>query len=309
MPPRLNDDVTALLRRQRGLIAYWQATELGLGRAALRRACATGWMRVTPHVLCDREGDLTVAQIRVAGVLECGPTSLLAGRSALAEAGWRGNDEDVIEVIAPRGTRHRAAPRPGWLRVHHPEDEVRGGGFPPRTRTARAAIDAAAWARTPKEVLFLLTSAAQQRLVTLDQLQRELEVRRRVRNAPVIRSVLASMREGVTTVGEERFLRECRRRGLPKPRLQVVRRGDGKIRRVDAEFRGLDGRLVIVEIDGIGHLEVGTWHDDVQRHNELAFSTGAVILRVTNWQLEYEPESLFTVLAPLVRSASSIWAS
>jgi very-short-patch-repair endonuclease len=304
MPPRVSADVRDLLRRQRGLIAAWQAPALGIARPALRRAAGTGWMQVTPHVFADREGDLTIAQLRMAGVLECGPASLLAGRSALAEAGWRGQDEGVVEVIAPRGSRHRAGPRPQWLRIHRPDDEVRGWGTPPRVPTARAAVDAAAWARTPREAMFLLTSAAQQRLVTPQQVRRELDGRSRVRNAPVIRDVLDSLVEGVTTIGEAAFLRECRHRGLPRPQMQVARRaGPGRRRVVDAEFRTPGGRLVIVEIDGVGHLEVGTWQDDLTRHNELVAGTGAILLRVSNWQVEHDPDPFFDVLVPLVLSA------
>lgn len=304
VPPRLTDDARALLRRQRGMIADWQAAELGISRRTLVRACAVGWMRVCPHVFADRDGDLSTAQLRVAGALECGPWALLSGRSAMAEAGWRADDEREIDVIAPRGARHRAAPRPRWLRVHHPEDEVRGSGCPARTGMPRACIDAAAWAHTPAQVLFLLTSAAQQRLVTPSQLRGELEARRRVRNAPLIREALASMVDGVTTVGEGRFLRECRRRGLPKPRMQVARRADGGRRRVvDAEFRTWDGRTVIVEIDGVGHLEVGTWHDDMQRHNGLVAGTDSLVLRVSNWQVEHDPTPFFDLLVSLVLPA------
>ncbi|MCU0283502.1 MAG: type IV toxin-antitoxin system AbiEi family antitoxin domain-containing protein [Candidatus Nanopelagicales bacterium] len=304
MPPRISAEARDLLRRQRGLIAARQAVALGIARPALRRACDTGWMQVSPNVFADRDGDLSVPQLRLAAVLECGPGSLLAGRSALAEAGWRGQDEEVVDLIVPRGSRHRAGPRPRWLRMHHPEDEVRGGGTPARASVARAAVDAAAWARTPRETMFLLTSVVQQRLVTPQQLRRELEGRSRVRNAPTIRGVLDSLDEGATTIGEAAFLRECRRRGLPRPTMQVTHRGGpGRRRVVDAAFRAPGGRLVIVEIDGVGHLEVGTWQDDLVRHNTLVAGTGAILLRVSNWQVEHDPGPFFDVLASLVLPA------
>lgn len=304
MPPRLSNAARTLIRQQRWLIADWQGDDLGIERRALRRACATGWAQVSPHVFAARDDDLSTAQLRIAGVLECGPMALLAGRSAMAEAGWRADDERIIDVIAPRGARHRSRPRPSWLRVHHPEDEAHGRGSPARTGTARACIDAAAWARTPREVLFLLSSAAQQRLVTPDALRSELEGRARVRNAPLIRETLASLVEGVTTLGEARFLRECRRRGLPPPRMQVAKRADlGRRRVVDAEFRTWDGRSVIVEIDGAGHLDVDTWHDDIQRQNALVSGGDAIVLRASNWQIEHDPDPLFDLLISLVQPA------
>ena len=63
----------------------------------------------------------------------------------------------------------------------------------------------------------------------------------------------------------------------------------GGRRRTDAEFRLADGRLVIVEIDGVGHLQVQQWQADLGRHNALSASTGAVMLRVTGWEVRHDP--------------------
>jgi very-short-patch-repair endonuclease len=59
----------------------------------------------------------------------------------------------------------------------------------------------------------------------------------------------------------------------------------------------------MVEIDGVGHLEVATWHDDLARHNALVAGNGGIVLRVSNWQLLYEPDAFFDVLTPLLMSA------
>lgn len=302
--PRLTAECRDLIVCQRGLIADWQAKPLGLSRAALQRATRIGWTQVSPHVFSDRSGDLAIDQLRAAGALECGPWAMLAGRSALAEAGWSvGQPESWVDVIVARGQRMRARQLPGWLRVHHPQDEAVGRGWPPRTRAPRAAIDAAAWARTPREVLFLITSSVQQRLVTPDELRAELNSRRRVRNAPHIRHALAALADGATTTSEATFLRECRRRGLPRPRMQVHRRGPSGHRVVDAEFRLPGGRLLMVEIDGVGHMEVDSWQADIVRHNDLVALTGALILRVTSWQIEHDPDPFFAVLCRFFESA------
>ncbi|MGB7982855.1 MAG: hypothetical protein WCF36_18895 [Candidatus Nanopelagicales bacterium] len=291
-----------MLRRQRGVLADWQAREVGLSRDSLLRASRTSWTQLSPHVFAADETDPDSARLRMAAVLECGPGALLAGRSALLESGWRaaGHSEDCVDVIVPRGRRLRSRGAPLWLRRHHPEDEVRGAGSPARTSTNRAAIDAAAWARSPREALFLLTSAAQQRLTTPGAMRQVLEDRARVRNAPVIRQVLAEIEFGVTSVSEATFMRECRRRGLPQPRMQTSRRdAQGRRRFTDAEFTLPDGRTLIVEVDGIGHLAIDTWHADITRQNGLTISTGALILRVTNWELEHDPDPFFAVMCPL----------
>ncbi len=286
---------------QRGLIADWQARELGMSRDTLMRARRSGWMQVSPHVFVDRDSELIVGQLRMAGVLECGPGAVLAGRSSLAEHGWRADDESHVEVVVPRGRRLRARGVPAWLRMHHPRAEVPGSGRPVRTSATRAAIDAASWARTAREIVFLLTSAAQQRLVTPQQLHRELSTRTKLRNAPTIREVLRELDAGATSSHEATFLRECRRRGLPTPRMQTGRRdANGRRRYTDAEFVQPDGRLVIVEIDGVGHLEVESWHADMARHNGLAATTGALILRVTGWELRHDPDPFFTILSSVL---------
>ena len=83
----------------------------------------------------------------------------------------------------------------------------------------------------------------------------------------------------------------------------------GGRRRTDAEFRLPDGRLVIVEIDGVGHLAVDAWHADLARHNALTVSTGGLILRVTGWEVRNNPDAFFGLLAPLVPRTSDAVSS
>lgn len=49
----------------------------------------------------------------------------------------------------------------------------------------------------------------------------------------------------------------------------------------------------MVEIDGVGHMEIGGWHADIVRHNDLVAQTGAVVLRVSAQQLRDEPDRFF----------------
>ena len=95
-------------------------------------------------------------------------------------------------------------------------------------------------------------------------------------------------------MGELDFARECRRRRLPEPQLQVARRdAAGKRRFTDAEFIRPDGRIVMVEIDGAGHMSADSWLADMERHNDLALVTDALVLRVATWQLRHDPEPFF----------------
>lgn len=306
MAPRLTPEARDLLTRQRGLIADWQAASVGLSRRRLLWACRSGWRTIGQHVFVDRDGDYTPEQMRVAGALEGGPDAALTGRAALLESGWRGRDEGYVDVLLPRSARGRTHRGPPWLRLHFPLEVPRSAGSPPRTTSARAAIDAASWSRSPREVLLVVLSTAQQRLATPDGLRREMLRRPGLRNAAAIRDVLEELEAGATSSNESAFLRECRCRGLPKPRMQTRRRDAGGRRRfTDAEFVLPDGRLVIVEIDGIGHLDVAEWHADIARHNGLAVTTGAITLRVTGWEIHHDPNPFFTLLAGLLSGGVS----
>jgi very-short-patch-repair endonuclease len=259
---------------------------------------------VSPHVFSDRLGELSDGQMRVCGPLEIGPFALLGGRAALVEAGWRADGDGWVDVLVPRGSRSRARGIPPWIRLHYLDYRDSIHGAPPRCPPSRAAIDAAAWARTPREVLFILTSSVQQRVTTLAGLNRELTGRSRVRNGGAIRDALDAIRGGATSTNEADFLRECRRRGLPVPDMQV-RRVDAysQRRRTDAEFRLPDGRLLIVEIDGVGHFEMGQWQADLVRGNGLALSTGAIILHVTGWEVRNDPDPFFGMLQATIDGA------
>ena len=95
-------------------------------------------------------------------------------------------------------------------------------------------------------------------------------------------------------MGELDLRHECRARGLPEPIGQRVRRdADGRIRRIDAEFRAADGVPVLVEVDGTGHFTPQDWLADVRRQRRVQVPDGARHLRVTNWEVRYEPDEFF----------------
>jgi very-short-patch-repair endonuclease len=151
----------------------------------------------------------------------------------------------------------------------------------------------------------IILSAAQQRIVSVAELRREFTTygsdHPRTR---AMADALADLEAGATSSNEADFLRECRRRGLPRPTMQTRRRTRTGLRVTDAEFVLASGRRIIVEIDGVGHLSAETWHDDIARHNELAVSAGAVILRVTGWEVRNDPDPFFDQLTAFVDAAA-----
>lgn len=81
---------------------------------------------------------------------------------------------------------------------------------------------------------------------------------------------LGDIAGGSHSLAEIDFIRFCRLHDLPEPHRQE-RRCDtqGRWRYLEVEWDLPDGRTLVVEIDGIGHMEVARWYDDLLRTAEL----------------------------------------
>ena len=66
-----------------------------------------------------------------------------------------------------------------------------------------------------------------------------------------------------------------------------------------------DGVPVLVEVDGTGHFRPEAWLGDVRRQRKLRVPDGARWLRVTVWELRYEPDDFFDDLRPRFGSPKS----
>ena len=312
--PRLSTAAWDLIRRQRHVVAYWQLRSLGVPGTTIRRACSgsRGWMRMTRHAYLTLPMEPQACHRRAAACLGLGNHAVLAGTSALIEAGWTagasgsGGAGGLVDVIVPRGFNASRRVVPPWIRVHSIAIDDSSLGTIPRTPVHRSAIDAAIWARSDREAVFILSSAAQAGVVSPARLAQELARRSRPKRAAVLRDAIAIIDGGSLSMGEVDFVRECRRRGLPAPRRQTRRTDSlGRPRYTDVEMDLPDGRLLLVEIDGAGHFDIRQWSSDMERHNALAVRTAAIILRVTTWQIRYDPDRFFDQsLAPLFGSST-----
>ena len=306
---RLPPELLAVLRHQRWVVATWQPEMGGLPKRTVERAIEAGlWRRITPRTVFSLPIDPLPEHLRMAAVLELGPAAVLAGASGLVEWGWSGDDPGGTDVLIPHGSNLRKRSLPAWIRPRYARTDrsatVRGPV--PLTNPAAAAIDAAAWARTDREASFIIVSVVQQRLAAADALARELHARPTVRRRRLIAGVLDDACAGATSMPELDFRRECRRRGLPEPRMQVRRRdATGRARCTDAEFALPDGGLLIVEINGAGHDAPGHSADDTMRNSALARITGAHVIPVPSWQLRADPDRVFAEIAAWLRPRTS----
>jgi very-short-patch-repair endonuclease len=116
--------------------------------------------------------------------------------------------------------------------------------------------------------------AVQQGLVRPEQLAVELLRVRRDRRRRLVNVVLLDLLAGAGSLGELEFARECRRRGLPEPSRQVVRRGPAGRYYLDVYW---EQWRVAVEIDGIQHLWAEHVVSDALRHNAVTLGDCRVL--------------------------------
>jgi len=232
-----------------------------------------------------------------AAVFEAGPRAQLDGVSALWAAGLEGFTSDRIRVSVPRGARVRRA---RGLDIHQTRrwdagDAVTGGI--PRTPPAVAAVRAALWAASDRQAALLLTMTAQQRLATVEALGVAALRIRRDRRRRLLHRVILDLAGGAQSLGEQDFARECRRRGLPEPTRQAIRRGrDGRYY-LDVAWEQWG---VVVEIDGIHHLWASHVVTDALRQNDLTLQD-SIVLRLPLLGLRVSPDSFFAQIEEALR--------
>ncbi len=197
--------------------------------------------------------------------------------------------------VGPPRHRDRRSPRghgpcPPGVRIHEsrrfdPTLHLHPTRPPPRTRTARSAIDSAAWSHNSRTAVGVLAAVVQQRLTRVDDLRLELQAAGRIRHGRLLAAAVADIGGGSQALSEIDFARLCRRHGLPEPVRQAIRvESSGRRRYLDAEWVRADGVRVVAEVDGAVHLLPRQYWDDMERGNELALD-GRIVLRFVAFAL------------------------
>ena len=180
------------------------------------------------------------------------------------------------------------------------EGERTGTGLP-CTQPAVAAVRAAHWAVSDRQAATLMAMTVQQRLATGQQLLDAVaQVRGRNRRAFIHRIAL-DVADGARALGELEFAAACRRRGMPEPTRQSIRRLSDRKAYLDVFFEEYG---VVVEIDGAGHQWGLKALDDHLRDNAVVIN-GDRVLRINVIGLRlHEDEFMEQVRAAL----QSEWA-
>ena len=152
-----------------------------------------------------------------------------------------------------------------------------------------AAVRAALWARSDRQAALLLTMVVQQGLTTAEKLAVELLRIRRDKRRLFVHGVVNDLLGGVRSLGELDVVRECRRRGIPEPSKQVLRRTRNGTYYLDLVWERWG---LVVEVDGIQHSWASQIVGDAVRHNAVSIR-GKTVLRLPLLGLRVEPDTFF----------------
>ena len=137
----------------------------------------------------------------------------------------------------------------------------------------------------------------QQGLATAEAIGHELLRVRRDKRRSLLHVVVNDLLDGARALGELDVGRELRRRGLPSPQRQVLRRDRGNRYYLDLYWP--DHKLV-VEIDGIHHAWAENVVGDALRQNVLALD-GDIVLRLPLLGLRLQPDDFFAQIEEALR--------
>jgi hypothetical protein len=227
---------------------------------------ARRWQRPAPRVVVLHNGPLTDQQRMWVALLAAPPGSALGGLTAAGLDGLQGFADAVTVVIGNAARR----PQLDWVKVWRSTQlsnaDVHPLREPRRTRLARSVVDAASDAVAPSRARAIVLAACQQRLVTAAHLSDALSRRGPCSHRRLIAESVVDAEGGVESLPERDFDVICRRRNLPSPARQgVLRRSDGRYY-LDRRWEAYG---LACEIQGLPHLDVSQWGDDLDRQNEI----------------------------------------
>ncbi len=275
---------------QGAVVSRRQLYALGVTRWEVRARVRTqAWTTIGDQSVQLHSGPRQPDGLLWAAVFQAGPRALLDGDSALVAAGLKRWQMGRIRVSVPRGARVRRTRdfNIRQTRRWDPDDTV--GTGPPRTRVAVAAVRAGLWARSNREASLVLTMVVQQGLAHPAEIAGELLRIRRDKRRLLLHALVNDLLDGARALGELDVIRELRRRGIPRPDQQVMRKDGSSRYFLDMCWKGYG---VVVEVDGIHHAWAENVVGDALRQNSLVMQ-GAVVLRLPLLGLRIAPDEFF----------------
>lgn len=285
------------------MVSRKQAYAAGITRWEIRAHVRAGrWQTIGDQAVCLHNGPVSDEGHRWAALFLGGPRAYLDGSAALIATGLERYADSRIRVSVPRGARVRRTTLYDIRQTRRwSEDDVAASGIR-RSRPPVAAVRAALWAKTDKQATYVVTLAVQQGLARAEDVGEALLQVRRDKRRRLLEEIVNDLLDGARSLGELDVVRELRRRRLPLPARQVLRR-DGR-GRYYLDLYWPDHQLV-VEIDGIHHAWVENVVGDALRQNRLALD-GDRVLRLPLLGLRLQSDRFFDQIAEALGCRSSV---
>lgn len=294
MAPSDSDPRFVAVRRladgQGGVVSRRQVYAAGITRWEVRgRVRAGRWQLVGDQSVCLHSGPIGTTGHQWVAVFQGGPRACLDGASALVASGLLRFEVERVRVSVPPGATVRRNRRYDIRQTRRwRAEDVTPIGIP-RTRPAVAAVRAGLWAVSDRQATYVVTLVVQQGLATAEAIGDELLHVRRDKRRTLLHAVVNELLDGARSLGELDVARELRRRGLPPPERQVLRRDDRNRYYLDLYWPAYG---LVVEIDGIHHTWATNVVGDALRQNALALD-GDTVLRLPLLGLRLQPDDFF----------------
>ena len=275
---------------QGGVLSRPQLYGLGITRYEIRgQVRARRWQLVGDQSVCLHNSEISDVGHRWAAVFQGGPRACLDGASALVAGGLERYEIDRHRVSVPRGARVRRSRLYDIRQTRRwSADDLAPSGIP-RTRPEVAGIRAALWAVTDRQAVYALTIVVQQGLTTAELLGQQALRIKRDRRRRLVHDTILDLLDGARSLGELDVVRELRRRGLPTPTRQVLRKDRSHRYYLDLYWEDFG---LVVEVDGIHHTWATNVVGDALRQNSLVIASDRV-LRLPLLGLRLEADAFF----------------
>lgn len=295
------DPLGDLIARQSGMVARRQLLDMAFDADRVRNQVAAGrWVPRSPRVLSTTTGELTWQQRCWLGVLHAGPHSLIGSLTAAGIWGLERWARPHVTVLVDDELSFEPVPGISFFRSRRPFDLLASSrnGLPV-VRLEPAILLFAAYEAQPRAAHGVLAASVQQRLTTATRLEEWIDLLRPLRRARAFRGSLVDIGAGAHSAAELAVRRMCRRHRLALPDRQTPRTDRAGTRRwTDCEWDLPGGGVLILEVDGSFHLEVGQWSADIRRARRLT-SRQRIVVRCTSYELHHEDHEVAADLIAL----------
>ncbi len=249
-----------------------------------------------PGVYLTVTGSATVDQREMAALLYAGRYSTITGLSALRRYGLAVPATTLTDVLVPRSCGKLDH---DYVRLHRTTRvpmRVAEQTYIQIAMIPRAAIDAALYMTSVRDIRGLIAGLVQQGRCSVEQLEAELG-QSRLRNSASLRMVLAEVTDGARSSPEADLMNLIRASGLPTPLYNpLLYVGKNFLASPDLWWKE---RGVAAEVDSREwHMSPEAWEGTMSRHDRMA-AAGIRVLHFSPRKIRDEPGEVVS----LIRSA------